>query len=220
MKPPALEGNDMCDRMIDGNAGDGSGPVTHARIHRIAIRTPVAHHADLYRALLGDLPGISIVDGPLLEGCIADAVIAPTNSFGYLDAGIDAAFTRRFGRRLQRSLQERIGWEFEAELPVGEAVLLATGDISLPFVVAAPATHLPGAISTEPMIYRSIHAALRTVERANATGELPPIESVVMPDIASIVPGWDVESLVIQLRQAIEAWRIVSERAQRASRAA
>ena len=210
----------MCDRMIDGNGNDGDPTTCAARIARIELRTPLARHADLYRAMLGDIPGISVVDGPLLEGCVADAVIAPTNSFGYLDAGMDAAFLRRFGRRLQRSLQERIAWEFDAELPVGEALILATGDLTLPFVVAAPATHLPGTISTEPMVYRSIHAALRAVEVANARGELPPIESVILPDIASIVPGWETESLVIQLREAIEAWRTLSERARRNSRAA
>lgn len=198
----------MDDRISDSQRelGGGSAPAP-ARLARIELRTPIAYHADLYRALLGDLPGISVVDGPLLEGCIADAVIAPTNSFGYLDAGIDSAFARRFGRRLQRSLQERIGWEFDAELPVGEAVILATGDLSLPFVVASPATHFPGAIDQDPMIYASVRAALRAVDQANAAGELPPIESVVMPDIARIVPGWETDTLIMQLREAIEAWR-------------
>ena len=87
--------------------------------------------ARTYRTMLGDIRGIAVSDRPLLEGCVADAAIAPTNSFGYLDAGIDGAFARRFGRRLQRALQERIGLDFDGEMPVGEALVLPTGDLSL-----------------------------------------------------------------------------------------
>lgn len=176
-------------------------------LSRIEFRTPVASHADLYRALLGDIPGVSVVDGPLLEGCVADAVIAPTNSFGYLDAGIDSAFARRFGRRLQRSLQERIGCEFDAEMPIGQAVVIPSGDLSLPFVVAAPATQFPGVISVEPMIYRSLFAALRAIEAWNSADEGPIIESAIMPDVARLVPGWDADRLILQLREALEEWR-------------
>lgn len=201
----------MCDRMSDGPVGNSdiapSSDTRPVRLARVEFRTPIASHADLYRALLGDIPGISVVDGPLLEGCVADAVIAPTNSFGYLDAGIDGAFARRFGRRLQRALQERIGCEFEAEMPVGNAVVIPSGDLSLPFVVAAPATNLPGTIAAEPMIYRSLLAALRVIDAWNAADEGPIIESAIMPDIARIVQGWDADRLVLQLREAMLAWR-------------
>ena len=189
-------------------------------LSRVEFRTPVASHADLYRSLLGDIPGVSVVDGPLLEGCVADAVIAPTNSFGYLDAGIDSAFARRFGRRLQRSLQERIGSEFDAEMPIGEAVVIPSGDLALPFVVAAPATQFPGVIAVEPMIYRSLLAALRAIEAWNLADEGPIIESVIMPDIARIVHGWDADRLILQLREALEEWRRESDRRFSQARAA
>ena len=214
----------MCDRMSDGPVGHGdiapSSDTRPARLARVEFRTPIASHADLYRALLGDIPGISVVDGPLLEGCVADAVIAPTNSFGYLDAGIDGAFARRFGRRLQRSLQERIGNEFDAEMPVGNAVVIPTGDLTLPFVVAAPATNLPGTIAAEPMIYRSLLAALRVIDAWNAADEGPIIESAIMPDIARIVHGWDADRLVLQLREAMLSWRREADDRIRRARAA
>jgi O-acetyl-ADP-ribose deacetylase (regulator of RNase III) len=189
-------------------------------LSRVEFRTPVASHADLYRSLLGDIPGVSVVDGPLLEGCVADAVIAPTNSFGYLDAGIDSAFARRFGRRLQRSLQERIGCEFDAEMPIGQAAVIPSGDLALPFVVAAPATQFPGVIAVEPMIYRSLLAALRAIDAWNLADEGPIIESVIMPDIARIVHGWDADRLILQLREALEEWRRESDRRFSQARAA
>jgi hypothetical protein len=143
-------------------------------LSRVEFRTPIASHADLYRSLLGDIPGVSVVDGPLLEGCVADAVIAPTNSFGYLDAGIDSAFARRFGRRLQRSLQERIGCEFDAEMPIGQAAVIPSGDLALPFVVAAPATQFLVEALTDlaGKLGGPLQSRARSVERRIAFGLL------------------------------------------------
>lgn len=177
------------------------------RLSRVEFRTPVASNADLYRALLGDVPGVSVVDGKLLEGCVADAVIAPTNSFGYLDTGIDCAFARRFGRRLQRTLQERIECEFDSEMQVGEAAIVATGDLSMPFVVAAPATSFPGSIADEPMMYRAVLAGLQAIERWNAADDGPIIESVVVPDVARLSHGWEPERVLLQVREALDQWR-------------
>ena len=198
----------MCDQM-DGerNVGGKIAATTSGwRPVQIQLRTSVAANAAMYRALLGDLPGLSIVRGPLLDGCVADAVIAPTNSFGYLDAGIDSAFARRFGPRLQRALQERIAGEFDAELPVGEAIIIPTGDFTMPFMVAAPATQFPGYISAEPLVYSALHAALRVVNAWNVADEWPPIESIVLPDMARATHGWHAETLVLQVREALEAW--------------
>lgn len=195
-------------------------PVIPREIARIEIRSTVPGNADLYRAILGDLSAITVIDGPLLEGCIADAVIAPTNSFGYLDTGIDGAFARRFGRRLQRSLQERIGCEFDAQMPVGEAVIVPTGDLLMPFVVAAPATHYPGNIASEPLIYRAVRAALNAIETWNAADEGPMIESVILPDIARLMVGWDADRLVLQLHKALEEWQNDSREKRLRARAA
>jgi len=186
--------------------GTFASPAPAPRPLRIELRTSVATNAVIYRALLGDLPGLKVVSGPLLDGCIADAVIAPTNSFGYLDAGIDSAFARRFGPRLQRALQERIGCEFDAELPVGEAIIIPTGDFTMPFMVAAPATQFPGYISGEPLVYSALHAALRAIHAWNIADEWPPIESIVLPDMASAAHGWHADALVLQVREALEAW--------------
>jgi O-acetyl-ADP-ribose deacetylase (regulator of RNase III) len=171
----------------------------------LQVGSPEAAHA--YRTMLGDLRGVAVSDRPLLEGCVADAAIAPTNSFGYLDAGIDGAFARRFGRRLQRALQERIGLEFEGEMPVGEALVLPTGDLALPFVVAAPASQFPSAIATEPLLYRSLVAAFRTIDAWNVIEEGPPIERIILPDVAQPGAGWELDRLAPQVRRAIEVWQ-------------
>lgn len=197
----------MCDKVDSESNLAGKIAVTASgwRPVQIQFRTSIAANAAVYRTLLGDLPGVSIVRGPLLDGCIADAVIAPTNSFGYLDAGIDSAFVRRFGPRLQRALQERIACEFDAELPVGEAIIIPTGDFTMPFMIAAPTTQFPGYISGEPLLYSALHAALRAVDAWNIADEWPPIETIVLPDLASATHKWRAEILVLQVREALEA---------------
>lgn len=198
----------MCDRIGESSGGTGV-PAELTDLTRATIELQVGspEAALTYRSMLGDLRGIAVSDRPLLEGCVADAAIAPTNSFGYLDAGIDGAFARRFGRRLQRALQERIGLDFDGEMPVGEAVVIPTGDLSLPFVVAAPASQFPSAIATEPLLYPSLVAAFRAIDAWNVVEEGPPIERIVLPDVARGCPGWDAERLAPQLRRAIEVWR-------------
>jgi len=177
------------------------------RLSRIEFRTPVARHADLCRALLGDIPGVSVVDGKLLEGCVADAVIAPTNGFGHLDTLIEGAFARRFGRRLQRTLQERIDSEFDFEIEVGHAAVLPSGDLSMPFVVMSPTTAFPEAMPTEPTMGRFLLAGLRAVEAWNAADEGPVIESLVVPDMAMLASGWEADRVFMQVREALARWR-------------
>jgi len=190
------------------------------RLSRIEFRTPVASHADLCRALLGEIQGVSVADGKLLEGCVADAVIAPTNGFGYLDTLIEGAFARRFGRRLQRTLQERIESEFDAELEVGRAAIVPSGDLSMPFIVMSPLNCFPGTTPKEPSVGRSLLAGIRAVEAWNAADEGPTIESVIVPDMAMVASGWDAETVFMQVREALEQWRPDSAGGSRRMRAA
>jgi O-acetyl-ADP-ribose deacetylase (regulator of RNase III) len=204
----------------DSTRGDGH-PATGARtpwLERIEFRTCLAAHAAIFRDALGEHPCVTVVDGPLLDGCAADAAIAPTNGFGYLDAGIDGAFARRFGRRLQRILQERIGGEFDGELPCGSAIVVPTGDLSLPLVVAAPVSPYPGSISGEPMVYQAMLAALRAVDAWNAADEGTWIQSLLLPDPTRPPVAWQAERVALQVSEAIGAWR--RERDARSLRAA
>lgn len=190
----------------------------------VELRTADPRNADLFRATLGDIPELTIEKGALLSESAKDGVIAPTNSFGYLDSGLDGLFGRRFGSRVQRALQEQIACEWSGELPVGEATIVSTGDFALPFLVAAPATRLPGSITADPNLHLSLLGALRAIDDWNALDEGPFMECVVLPDMTRFLHGWTAERLSFQLRSAIDTWR--SERtlglraAQRGTRAA
>ena len=71
------------------------------------------------------------------------AVVSPANSFGFMDGGLDAALSDRFGWDLQKKVQATIADRPLAELLVGEALVVETGDDSTPWLIVAPTMRVP-----------------------------------------------------------------------------
>lgn len=57
--------------------------------------------AAAWETFCGDLPGVSIHRGSILD-LRCDAVVSSANSFGFMDGGIDALYTQRFGGQVQK----------------------------------------------------------------------------------------------------------------------
>jgi O-acetyl-ADP-ribose deacetylase (regulator of RNase III) len=72
-----------------------------------------------------------------------DAIISPANSFGFMDGGLDHALSERLGWDLEKKLQKIIKDLPEGELLVGQALLLETGNKSIPFLISAPTMRIP-----------------------------------------------------------------------------
>ena len=68
---------------------------------------------------------MDIAIGSILEES-ADAIVSPANSFGYMDGGVDLAYSRFFGFELQDRLQAYLHEHYFGELPVGSAVIIQT----------------------------------------------------------------------------------------------
>ena len=109
-----------------------------------------------------------------------DCFVTAGNSFGIMNAGIDAAVVRHFGRELMERVQYPIMDEFLGEQPVGTAFVVSTGDAAKPFVVRAPTMRVPGNIEGSDNIYRAAWAALLAIHRHNLTAERK-IETVAFP---------------------------------------
>ncbi len=124
-------------------------------------------------------------------GAAVDAVVSPANSFGFMDGGIDRAYSLRFGWHVQDRLRAIIARDWDGELPIGLAVIVETGAADLPYLVAAPTLRAPVSVAQTLNAYLSFRAVLRAVRRHNAerpgsiraiacpgmgtgTGEVPP----------------------------------------------
>lgn len=121
----------------------------------------------------------------------ADAIVSPANSFGYMDGGIDLAYSYRFGWHLQERLQEVIRNEHDGELPVGQAVIIPTRHDDIRWLISAPTMRVPMVIASTVNAYLAFRAVIRAVREHNkqnpesintvlcpglgtATGAMPP----------------------------------------------
>jgi O-acetyl-ADP-ribose deacetylase (regulator of RNase III) len=116
----------------------------------------------------------------------ADAIVSPANSFGYMDGGIDAVYLDRFGDDLQPRLQAVLRAEHDGELPVGQAVIVGTGDAEIPLLVSAPTMRIPGDVSGTVNAYLAFRAVIRAVRAHNQAGR-PLIRSVLCPGLATAI---------------------------------
>lgn len=81
--------------------------------------------ADAWRRFCSDLEGVRVHEGSILE-VRCDALVSPANSFGFMDGGIDALYSQRFGWKVQERLQELIRARHHGELLVGAAEIVPT----------------------------------------------------------------------------------------------
>ena len=85
---------------------------------------------------------VKIVNGDITR-ITCDAIVSPANSFGFMDGGLDYSISERLGWDMEKELQRRIKALPEGELLIGTAMILETGDNSIPFLISAPTMRVP-----------------------------------------------------------------------------
>jgi O-acetyl-ADP-ribose deacetylase (regulator of RNase III) len=115
----------------------------------------------------------------------ANFVVSPANSFGFMDGGIDAVYTDRFGIKVQNALQANIQ-QRGGELLIGQTITVATGDADFPYLVASPTMRVPMRI-VDPFVVRlatraAIVGAMFTLRHIAQTSG--PIDNPVI-----VIPG-------------------------------
>lgn len=107
----------------------------------------------------------------------------------HLDGGIDQLYLEHFGPQLQVRVQAEIRRRSGGVLPVGESLVVQTGDVRIPFLIVAPTMERPQAVPSEHA-YRAMRAVLRAAAEheeagrdvycpglATGTGRVPPFEA-------------------------------------------
>lgn len=148
---------------------------------------------DLDRALVGawwrhfaDAEGVSVSQGDIFQGPrgpagrIADAIVSPANSFGFMDGGIDLVYSLRFGWEMEARLRAKIDAERGGELPVGCALVVETGSPELPWLISAPTMRVPMNVAETANAYLALRAALRVAAEHEQIG------SVLCPGLATM----------------------------------
>jgi O-acetyl-ADP-ribose deacetylase (regulator of RNase III) len=157
--------------------------------------------AEAWQAEFADAPDVDVSHGDIFD-VSADAIVSPANSFGFMDGGIDLVYSRRFGWALQARLQELLRAGHDGELPVGQAVVVATNDPAIPWLISAPTMRVPMDVSVTVNAYLAFRAAIRTVRQHNLTSAR--IETVLCPGLGTAVGRMPRKVCARQMRRAYE----------------
>ena len=171
-------------------------------IREIWIVHPQEDACAAYRNRLSAFPQARIVQARLEELPPHDCFVTAANSFGIMNAGVDAAIAAFHGESLPAAVQDRILNDFLGEQPVGTAFLVKTGNPQYPFVAHAPTMRVPGSIEGTDAVYRATWAALTAIHRHNQS-ERPLIEVVAFPAMGTGFGGMAYDE---SARQMAVAW--------------
>lgn len=166
--------------------------------------------ADAWEQHCGDLPGVSIHRGSILDLAV-DAVVSPANSFGFMDGGINLRYSERFGWELQQRLQELIRMRHHGELLVGAAEIVETKSNHIPYVIAAPTMRVPMILTETVNPYLAARAVLLLIRHGIVpTGILAgepvasAVQTVAFPGLGTGIGRVDPNTCARQMRAAIE----------------
>lgn len=126
----------------------------------------------------------------------ADAIVSPANSFGFMDGGIDLAYSEYFGRDVQKSVQEFIHQTQLREVLVGQATAVPTGNDRIPYLICAPTMRIPSTITDSVDVYLATRAALMVARMQGW--------SVLMPGMGTGVGGVEPGEAARRMRQAYD----------------
>ena len=177
---------------------------------RIVLAAPPSFIFDAWRRLCGDLVDVEIFEGSVFD-VDCEALVSPANSFGFMDGGIDAQYTERFGDKVQDRLRLRILERHHGELLVGAAEIVETDDQVHPFLIAAPTMRVPMALPAETVNpYLATRAALVLVREGVFLDGAPiskRVSSLCFPGMGTGVGRVPADICARQMRAAIEKSR-------------
>lgn len=168
-----------------------------------AVETPLAH---AWLTVAENRPGIRVHPGSVLD-IEAQAVVSPANSFGWMRGGIDALYSRAFPE-VEQNVRSGVLAYHGGELPVGEALIVPTGEAAPEWMISAPTMREPGeqlpADTVHP--YLAARAVFRLWLRARLENGVPvreAVRTIAMPGLGTGVGEVEPETCA---RQVAAAW--------------
>ena len=148
-------------------------------------------------------PEVQIVCGRFEDLPSFDCIVTAGNSFGLMDAGMDLAVVRYFGRHVMENIQKKILDDFLGEQPVGTCIIVHTNHALHPFVAHAPTMRVPMNIQGSDHVYLALWASFIAVHQHNRS-ESRKIETFACPGLGTGTGGMDAIEASLQLRLAYE----------------
>lgn len=166
--------------------------------------------ADAWEKFCGDLDFVSVHRGSILD-LQCDAVISPANSYGFMDGGVDELYLDHFGREIQMRVRRQIGDYHRGELVVGNADIVETDDLKIPFLIIAPTMRVPMVLYDSVNPYLAARAIFLLVSDGiflSGTYQGKKVEekvqTIAIPGLGTGVGKVSYNTCAHQVRQAIE----------------
>lgn len=182
--------------------GWGAADLQYSRSVKVQLRDRNGVLVEAWKRHFDGVEAVTATQGDIF-GDTADAIVSPANSFGYMDGGIDGVYAEHFGIGLEPSLRKLLAQEHGGELPVGSAVLVATGASDIPWMVSAPTMRVPGPVPNTLNAFLAFRAALRCVVAHN-TSSSGAISSVLCPGLATAIGKMPADRCARQMRFAYD----------------
>jgi O-acetyl-ADP-ribose deacetylase (regulator of RNase III) len=153
----------------------------------------------------GSATQVRVHRGSVLD-VVAQAVVSPANSYGWMRGGIDAVYARAFPG-VEQSVRSAVLAFHGGELPIGEAVVVPTGEPEPAWLISAPTMREPG----ERLPADTVHPylAARAVFQQWRDGRLDHgpvrefVDTIAMPGLGTGVGGVEPATCA---RQVAAAW--------------
>jgi O-acetyl-ADP-ribose deacetylase (regulator of RNase III) len=167
--------------------------------------------ADAWAAAFADAQAVTIHRGSIFD-VTCGALVSPANSFGFMDGGIDALYSDRFGWHVQQRLRRVILDRHYGELLVGQAEIVETGHAVHKYLIAAPTIRVPMVLDSTSI---NPFLATRAVFLLLKDGSFPAggrvadaVQSVAFPGMGTGVGKLPAHICARQMRAAFdEVWR-------------
>lgn len=168
-------------------SSNSQGPVATSEVilsDEVTVRIDLTYReqnlGDAWRAHFAEATDVNLISGDITKSqCVA--VASPANSFGFMDGGLDAALSERFGWSLQDQVQSAIAARPLGELLIGESIVVETNDQTTPWVIVAPTMRVPMSFN----IATSVNAYLAMKAILWAAKPHPKIDSIAIPGLCT-----------------------------------
>lgn len=172
---------------------------------KIYLRDKNKDIVEAWTKTFGGLEDFEISAGDIFIGAPkADAIVSPANSFGFMDGGIDAIYSFKFGWDLQNRLQAYLKKEHYGELPVGQAVIIPTNNPDYPWLISAPTMRIPTVVKYTANAFLAFRATLLAIKEFNKNNA-EQINSILCPGLGTAVGQMTPWSCAKQMFEAYEA---------------
>ncbi|WP_033292086.1 macro domain-containing protein [Amycolatopsis jejuensis] len=165
--------------------------------------------AAAWTSVVADFGGpVRVHRGSVLD-IAAQAVVSPANSYGWMRGGIDAVYSRAFPD-VEQYVRSAVLAAYGGELPIGESVIVPTGEDEPAWLISAPTMREPGERLPADTVHPYLAARAVFLQWRQGQLESGPVRDAVrtiaMPGLGTGVGGVAPATCA---RQVAAAWQEV-----------